>query len=93
MSYIEYLLGNVWILVQGATSNSLVFPSKCVQMTGKGRAEVKYPGVAHLKTTASVMEYLPSTAASVYFLDFCTFSVHAKRAFFPPSLLALKAAS
>lgn len=27
------------------------------------------------------MEYLPSTAASMHFLDFCTFSVHAKRGF------------
>lgn len=42
---------------------------------------MKYPGVAHLKTTASVMEYLSSTAASMYFLDFCTFSVYAKRGF------------
>lgn len=59
----------------------LIFPFNCRQITGKGRGEVKYPGVAHLKTTASVMEYLPSTAASTYFLHFCTFSVHAKRGF------------
>lgn len=59
----------------------LIFLFNCRKITGKGRGEVKYPGVAHLKTTASLMEYLPSTVASTYFLDFCTFTVHAKRGF------------
>lgn len=40
-------VSHVFILFMGELQQRLSFPFNCRQTTGKGRQEVKYPGVAH----------------------------------------------